>query len=148
MQVTGGLVLATMGWNLLNAPDSDPAEHAIPNSSTDEDLRSLEEKAFYPFTFPITAGPGCIVVIVTLSAQASAQRGFADVAAHAGIALAVASLSAAVYVCYGFAPRIAARVRPQTAHGILRAIAFVLVCIGAQISWNGVELLIQSLPAR
>jgi multiple antibiotic resistance protein len=147
MQVTGGLVLATMGWNLLNAPDAAPTEHAVPEDAA-ADLRSLDEKVFYPFTFPITAGPGTIVVIVTLSAHASAEHGFADLTAHAGIALAIALLSAAVYLCYGFAPRIAARVRPQTARGILRAIAFVLVCIGAQITWNGVELLVQSLPPR
>jgi multiple antibiotic resistance protein len=147
MQVTGGLVLATMGWNLLNAPDA-PTESAIADSEAAADIRSLDEKVFYPFTFPITAGPGTIVVIVTLSAHASAAHGFADFAAHAGISLAIILLSAAVYVCYGFAPRIAARVRPQTARGILRAIAFVLVCIGAQITWNGVELLVQSLPPR
>jgi multiple antibiotic resistance protein len=51
-------------------------------------------------------------------------------------------------VCYGFAPSIAARVRPQTARGILRVIAFVLMCIGVQIGWNGVELLIRGLPSR
>jgi small neutral amino acid transporter SnatA (MarC family) len=38
------------------------------------DLSSVESQAFYPLTFPITAGPGCIVVMITLSAQASAQR--------------------------------------------------------------------------
>ena len=75
-------------------------------------------------------------------------RGFADLAAHAGILLAAACLSAAVYVCYGFAPAIAARVRPQTAHGILRVIAFVLMCIGVQIAWNGMEQLIRALPPR
>jgi small neutral amino acid transporter SnatA (MarC family) len=74
------------------------------------DLSSVESQAFYPLTFPITAGPGCIVVMITLSAQASAQRGFADLEAHGGITLAVAALSAVVSVCYGFAPMIAARI--------------------------------------
>jgi len=58
--------------------------------------------------------------MITLSAQASAQRGFADLAAHGGITLAVAALSAVVFVCYGFAPMIAARIKPQTAHGVQR----------------------------
>ena len=49
---------------------------------------TLEEKAFYPFTFPITAGPGCIVVMLTLSAR-TVQPTLADtVIAHLGVFLA------------------------------------------------------------
>lgn len=148
MQVTGGIVLATMGRDMLSDRDSRSTEPATEASLADGDLQSAESKVFYPLTFPITAGPGCIVVLITLSAHASAEHGFADVAAHAGIMLAVVMLSVLVYVCYGFAPAIAARVRPQTAHGVLRVIAFVLMCIGVQIAWNGAELLIRSLPPR
>ena len=86
------------------------------------------------------------VVMITLSAHASAQRGIADVAAHGGIALAVAVLSAIVYACYGFAPAIAGRIKPQTAHGVQRVIAFLLLSIGVQITWNGVAALLGTLP--
>src|SRR4029077_17629699 len=106
MQVSGGLVLAGMGWVLLSQDQPTPAAETATSAATD--LSSLESKVFYPLTFPITAGPGCIVVIITLSAQASAQRGFADLAAHGGIALAVAVLSGLVFICLGFAPLIAA----------------------------------------
>jgi len=58
----------------------------------------------------------------------------------------VAALSAVVFVCYGFAPMIAARIKPQTAHGIQRVIAFVLLSIGVQITWNGLAMLIGTLP--
>jgi multiple antibiotic resistance protein len=144
MQVSGGLVLAAMGWRLLSQDQPTPAAETA--TSLETDLSSLESKVFYPLTFPITAGPGCIVVMITLSAQASAQRGFADLAAHGGIALAVAALSAVVFVCYGFAPMIAARIKPQTAHGIQRVIAFVLLSIGVQITWNGLAMLFATLP--
>jgi multiple antibiotic resistance protein len=144
MQVSGGLVLAAMGWNLLSQNDAAPA---APHNgvASDRNASSPESQAFYPLTFPITAGPGCIVVMITLSAQASARRGFTDLAAHGGIALAVAVLSAAVFVCYSFAPTIAARIKPQTAHGIQRVIAFVLLSIGVQITWNGVAMLLATL---
>jgi multiple antibiotic resistance protein len=144
MQVSGGLVLAAMGWRLLSQDQPTPAAETA--TSPETDLSSLESKVFYPLTFPITAGPGCIVVMITLSAQASAQRGFADLAAHGGIALAVAALSTVVFVCYGFAPMIAARIKPQTAHGIQRVIAFVLLSIGVQITWNGLAMLFATLP--
>jgi len=31
---------------------------------------------------------------------------------------------------------------PSTAHGILRVIAFILLCIGVQIAWNGLSVLL------
>ena len=43
----------------------------------------------------------------------------------------------AVFVFYAYAPKITAKINPTTAHGILRVIAFVLLCIGVQIAWNG-----------
>lgn len=141
MQVSGGLVIAAMGWNLLNQeePHTKP-EQAEANRSP---FGALEQKIFYPFTFPLTAGPGSIVVMVTLSAHASIPGVLPNAAAHAGIALAVVVLSVAIYLCYGYAPKITARISPQTAHGILRVIAFVLLCIGVQITWNGVEVMLK-----
>jgi multiple antibiotic resistance protein len=109
------------------------------------DMRSLEQRVFYPFTFPITAGPGCIVVMVTLSAHASGKGVLSAVMAHAGIVLAVVLLSVAVYLCYGHAPTITARISRQSAHGILRLIAFVLLCIGVQITSNGVEAIVKTM---
>jgi multiple antibiotic resistance protein len=146
MQLTGGLVLAAIGWTTLNQDEPDAADERTKKTELgDAATATLESKVFYPLTFPIPAGPGCIVVMVTLSAHASAKSVFSDVAAHGGIALAVALLSVAVYVCYAYAPAITARVRPETAHGILRVIAFVLMCIGVQIAWNGAEVLLKSL---
>jgi multiple antibiotic resistance protein len=124
MQVSGGLVLASMGWNLLsqNEPETKEAQAKADGLV----LGSLERKIFYPFTFPLTAGPGSIVVMVTLSAHA------------------VVLLSAGVYFCYGYAPTITAHVSSGTVRGILRVIAFVLLCIGVQITWNGVEAMLKT----
>ena len=143
MQVSGGLALAAMGWRLLsqNEPETKEAQAKVDGPT----LGSLERQIFYPFTFPITAGPGSIVVMVTLSAHASVRGALPDIAAHAGIALAVVLLSVAVYFCYGHAPTITARVSSETAHGILRVIAFVLLCIGIQITWNGVAAMLKTL---
>ena len=141
MQVAGGLVLAAMGWQLLS--QSEPQTTSA-KDSVDVHGDSLE-KVFYPLTFPVTVGPGGVVVMVTLSAHASRETVVSAVAAHSGIMLAVLVLSASVYVCYGYAPAIAARIKSQTVHGILRIIAFVLMCIGVQITWNGVNALLKTL---
>jgi multiple antibiotic resistance protein len=142
MQVSGGLVLAAMGWDLLNREQQ---AAKLETAQAEGQMERLEQKVFYPFTFPITAGPGCIVVMVTLSAHASVGGLIPDIAAHGGILLAVVLLSISVYFCYAYAPAIAARVSPQTAHGVIRVIAFVLLCIGVQITWNGVQTMLQTV---
>jgi multiple antibiotic resistance protein len=106
---------------------------------------SLEEKAFYPFTFPITAGPGCIVVMLALSARTDQHTLSETVIAHLGLFLAAVVLSLLVYLCYSRAPRIASAVSPATVQGILRVIAFILVCIGVQIAWKGLATLLASV---
>jgi multiple antibiotic resistance protein len=143
VQIAGGLAVASMGWGLLRQEEVQPK----PGLATLDDhaLGSLQHKAFYPFTFPLTAGPGSLVVMITLTAQVSTKGMVPDITAHAGIAAAVLVLSLGVYFCYGYAPAITARVSQQTAHGIARVIAFVLLCIGVQIMWNGVHVLLKSV---
>ena len=85
------------------------------------------------------------MVTLTLSAHASNAGVVSNVLAHVGIAIAVLALSLSVLVCYTYAPKITQKVAPQTAQGILRVIAFVLMCIGVQIAWNGLEALILKL---
>ncbi len=141
VQVAGGLVLAAMGWSLLNQRDARPNPDAP--AVTEASYDSLQEKVFYPLTFPVTVDPGCIVVMLTLSAHASVKTLRDNALSHAGILVAAIVLSLIVYLSYAYAPKITQRISPQTAHGLLRIIAFVLLCIGVQISWNGVHSLIR-----
>ncbi len=149
VQLSGGIVIAMIGWSLLNQKDSAPSSEktnvAVP-AITQYEIDSLQQKAFYPFTFPLTAGPGCIVVMLTLSVHTE-QRSIQDkVLAHVGLFLAVILLSALIYFSYAYAPRIASSISPATVHGILRVVAFILLCIGVQIAWNGLsDLLIPLL---
>jgi multiple antibiotic resistance protein len=107
---------------------------------------NFESKAFYPLTFPVTAGPGCLVVMLTLSAHTMESLNLTEtVLARVGLLLAVVLLSALVYACYAYAPQITRAISPSTVHGILRVIAFILLCIGVQIAWNGLEALIKPL---
>jgi multiple antibiotic resistance protein len=141
VQFAGGLVPAAMGWNLLNK--SEPTEQQS-SSLEPRDASALQKKIFYPFTFPVTAGPGVLVVMLTLSAHAS-KGAIMDIAeAQLGVLTGMALMCVAIFVFYAYAPLITAKVSPSTAHGILRVIAFVLLCIGVQISWNGFSSLVRS----
>ena len=148
VEVSGGLVIAAIAWSLLNqetnqlSPEKMQAATNVPIGDLAHDLR---QKVFYPFTFPITAGPGCIVVMLTLAAH-TPQRPIRDnLLAHAGLLLAILALCFSVYLCYAHAHRIAPHISQSTAHGILRIIAFILLCIGVQIAWNGLVPLLASV---
>jgi len=142
VQFAGGFVLAAMGWSLLNQEDVAKKNDVSPSPP---DTGSLEESVFYPFTFPVTAGPGCLVVMLTLSAHAS-QKSFIDLVwAHAGILCGIVLISVTVYVSYAYAPKLTSKVSQQTIHGVLRVIAFILLCIGAQIAWKGLDALIRGM---
>jgi multiple antibiotic resistance protein len=148
MQVSGGIVIAMIGWSLLNQKDSTPSpektEAAHP-AVTEPEINSLKSKAFYPFTFPITAGPGCIVVMLTLSVHARQPVFTQTLLAYGGLLAAIVLLGGSVYLCYAYAPRVSRSISPETAHGILRVIAFILFCIGIQIAWNGLSVLLPTL---
>lgn len=146
VQLAGGFAVAAIGWSLLNQSDADSAmQTANAQMGKASVHKSIEAKAFYPLTFPITAGPGCIVVMLTLSAHASESSLSENVLAHLGLMLSVIVLSVLVYVCYANAPRITKSVSSATAHGIQRVVAFILLCIGVQIAWNGLEALIKPM---
>jgi multiple antibiotic resistance protein len=154
MEVSGGIVIAMIGWSLLNQKDSAPnpektSTAAVP-AITKAEIADLQSKAFYPFTFPITAGPGCIVIMLTLSVHATHPTITQTVLAHVGLFIAAIVLSGTVYLCYAYAPKIAHSISPPTVHGILRVIAFILFCIGVQIAWNGLDSLLKPLihPTR
>jgi multiple antibiotic resistance protein len=151
VQVSGGLVIAAIAWSLLNQQDTGPSQEKVQAAAqvqADEAAGNLRQKAFYPFTFPITAGPGCIVVTLTLTAHIPQRPIAQSLLAHAGLILAIVVLSATIYFCYAYAPLIARRISPATAHGILRVIAFILLCIGVQIAWNGLVPLLTGLLHR
>lgn len=148
VQVAGGIVVAAIAWGVLNENDSTASvrrkkeESEEPSSSK---FHALTEKLFYPFTFPITSGPGTLVTMLTLSAHVSSRKLSANLLGHAGIFAAVVAVSIVVYFCYAYAPTIATKVSPSTAHGIMRVIAFIMLCIGVQIAWNGLAILLGSL---
>jgi multiple antibiotic resistance protein len=139
VQVGGGLIVASMGWNiLLDRQDThDPARQTVPCS---DPLRS----AFYPLTLPLTVGPGTISVAVTLGANSTRRYGF-HVAIILAALIAMVTIATSVLLCYGLADRLARVVGDTGMTVIVRLSSFLLVCIGVQIMWNGISALLLSL---
>jgi multiple antibiotic resistance protein len=143
VQVGGGIVLVAMGWAMLmerdEGCDASNRKHIHP--------QDIVRQAFYPLTLPLTVGPGSISVAITLGANAAhshALHPLMILAALVGSALVALS----IFLCYGFADRLA-RVLGQTGMSVMiKLSSFLLVCIGAQIVWNGIKALLESVTLR
>jgi len=141
VQVAGGIVLCSIGWSLLNGPNSPPAlEHTSSPAATSDDL---SERAFYPMTMPLTVGPGSISVALTLGANP--PPGFRPLLVTAlAHAVGILLVALGVYLCYRYADRILRKLGATGTSVVVRLSAFILLCIGVQICWNGVHSLIAS----
>jgi multiple antibiotic resistance protein len=151
VQLSGGMVIAAMGWSVLNersAGANSRNKEEETGTRNEQDTRHLEEKIFYPFTFPITSGPGTLVGLLTLTAHISNRALSQNILSHVGVFLAVVVISLLCYFCYAYAPKITKAIPPSTAHGILRVVAFILLCIGIQIAWNGLSALLSTALHR
>jgi multiple antibiotic resistance protein len=142
VQVGGGLIVISTGWTLLKRRDEDERDRVHPSSHHHE----TSHQAFYPLTLPLTVGPGSISVAVTLGANAS-HSGFNILAILASI-VGSAVIAFSIFLCYGFADRLARMLGTTGTTVIVRLTSFLLVCIGVQIVWNGVSAFLATVPAH
>ena len=63
LRMAGGCVLFAAGWTALNAPTQEETTEERPALSR----AKLKSMAFYPYTLPLTTGPGAIAVSVAVS---------------------------------------------------------------------------------
>ena len=139
VQVGGGLVVASMGWGMLMAN-----EEAGDVARRNVQSQDLFGRAFYPLTLPLTVGPGSISVAVTLGANSTHHYGF-HISIILAALLAMGLIAVSIALCYGFADRLARMLGKTAMTVILRLSAFLLVCIGVQIMWNGISALLSSI---
>ena len=62
--------------------------------------------------------------------------------------LGVLIVAVSIYLCYRYAHRILRTLGPTGTSVVVRLSAFILLCIGVQIAWNGVEGLLMTVVAR
>jgi multiple antibiotic resistance protein len=62
-----------------------------------------------------------------------------------GALIGSALIALSVFLCYGFADRLASLLGATGMSVIIRLSSFLLVCIGVQIFWNGASVLLGSL---
>jgi multiple antibiotic resistance protein len=141
VQIGGGLVVAATGWSLLNQDTGQAKTAAIPDDQ-------VLENAFYPFTLPITVGPGSISVAITLGAHLPPELHehslFSPrvlIAALCGVTL----ICVIIYVCYLYARKAEQLLGRSGTSMVMRLSSFILLCIGVQIISSGIKAYIETL---
>ncbi|HEY1438226.1 MAG TPA: MarC family protein [Casimicrobiaceae bacterium] len=134
VQFSGGLVVASIGWSLLN-------QKSEKRSSADvhelDSATSLETKMFYPLTFPITVGPGSLAVVLTFSAHLNRESELLVTLEQAGAIAGIFSIALVTGLCYSRFKFIAKKFSPAAALALSRILAFFVFCIGVEIAWTG-----------
>ena len=144
VQVGGGLVVISTGWALLRQSDSDDAAEDAKRPCSETNYM---RQAFYPLTLPLTVGPGSIAVAITVGANRTEGSEWRW-PLIAGLLLGALIIAISIYLSYRFAEKIAALLGDAAMDVVIRLSSFILVCIGVQITWNGLSTLLRSLLAR
>jgi multiple antibiotic resistance protein len=139
VQVGGGLIVVATGWTLLKQRDDE--KHDVHRTVQPQDTF---RHAFYPLTMPLTVGPGSISVAITLGANAAHSHALHPLTILAAL-IGSALIALSIYLCYGFADRLARILGPTAMLVIMQLSSFLLVCIGVQIAWNGIKALAESV---
>jgi multiple antibiotic resistance protein len=141
VQIGGGLVVAATGWSLL----SQTVAGATTRSPTDADILA---NAFYPYTLPITVGPGSISVAVTLGAHVPAEVHAASIfspivllASLVGVVL----ICFLIYICYRYADAAQKLLGASGTSVLMRLSSFILLCIGVQIVATGIKTYLETI---
>jgi multiple antibiotic resistance protein len=142
VQIGGGMVVAATGWSLLNQTGFGAAAR----STAESDILA---NAFYPYTLPVTVGPGSISVAITLGANLPAEL-------HAPSFLApiilIASFTGVILICalvygsYRYANTAERFLGASGTSVFMRLSSFILLCIGVQIMANGIRAYLATTP--
>jgi multiple antibiotic resistance protein len=142
VRVAGGLLVAAMGWKLLN-DNNEPPEH---QEVKDQARATGIGDSFYPLTLPLTVGPGSISVALTIGTRRPEGEPLSQtVLVIAAAIVGLLAIAVTIYLSYRFAGPLARILGKAGINVLVRLSAFILTCIGIQIAWSGLSVLIAGL---
>ena len=135
LRIGGGLAVAVAGWQMLNAPDAAPRE--VRDAEAKQVVaESSSSKAFFPFTVPLTTGPGSIATAIALNANRTHRLSDWVVSSIASVVISVLVMFV-VYFVYSRAARLSNYLGVEGTRVAMRVSSFLLLCVGVQIILTG-----------
>jgi multiple antibiotic resistance protein len=128
-RTAGGIVLAGIGWNMLNG------EHSTSHTGTGaerEHQSAAQDITFYPMAFPILVGPGTMTALLVFLHQANGPT------AYAAYVLVILATLATLGAVLHFASAIGARLSQTLRVIMIRVMGVILLAIA-------VEMIVESL---
>ncbi|HEY6375444.1 MAG TPA: MarC family protein [Edaphobacter sp.] len=141
VQIGGGFVVVITGWSLLS---QDPGG----TRSNKEQGVGILDRAFYPYTMPLTVGPGSISVAITLGAHLPTELHASSVFSPSVLIAALVGITVVcitIYICYRYARAAERLLGASGTTVVLRLSAFILLCIGVEIVGAGVEAYLKAI---
>lgn len=141
VQLAGGIIICKIGWEFMgDSPQSSTIELKDHNS-----MSSINNKLFYPITFPTTTGAGTISVLLALTAH-SKGNGFTEtVVSMSAILLGIIGITFLIYIFYSNTSRILNHWGDTGKNIVNKISAFLVFCVGLEIATTGLFKLIKML---
>lgn len=139
LRIAGGLVVAVRAWEML----AEPEQHEERKQEQASQVLGVEDVAFFPLTVPFTTGPGTMSVAIALGSNlpAGAER----LSYIFGASAAAVTVAIMVWIAYRYADNLMALLGPARARVLSRLSAFLLLCIGTQITLNGAQAVLRQV---
>ncbi|HVN36187.1 MAG TPA: MarC family protein [Casimicrobiaceae bacterium] len=136
VRIGGGLLVAATGWRMLHTTDDDDVHVAAAAAANEMSHAEIVKRSFFPITFPLTTGPGTIAASIALGADAP-RSALLYLAGALIAALGAALVALCLYLIFKNSSRVLRWLGEIGTLVMMRLMAFILLCIGIQIMWNG-----------
>ena len=141
IQLAGGIMICKMGWESLSSDKK--TDHSADADAKLSGFTYIQDKLFYPITFPVTTGAGTISVLFTLSAHTARANFTEHLIGTSAILSAIVVICILIYICYRNAKNIINFLGSNGEVIINRISAFLIFCVGLQIAISGIMNLLK-----
>jgi multiple antibiotic resistance protein len=136
MRIAGGLIVAFLGFQML-----------FPNPISDKEAmtKAAGEKydiAFTPLAMPGLSGPGTFAVVMSLSSQAAARKGFLSIVDFMGVLTAIFLTALLSWFVLRGAERVNRLLGATGMVALTRLTGFLMISIGVQFLINGTTMIL------
>ena len=145
IQLAGGIMICKIGWAFLSADSNEAAAKTKPATTEIESdhIPSIENKLFYPITFPMTTGAGTIAVLFTLSADGANSDTSQYLINVGALLVSIIGICILIFIFYVNTNRLLSYIGSHNEKIINSLMAFLIFCVGLQIAVGGIVHLIK-----
>lgn len=143
--ISGGLLLTQVGWQMLNKPHDESTKGSL-LANRDKNISQIakikDPGVFYPLTLPVTAGPTCIAITIAIGAHSGKNFSGTKLLAMFGYTIGIVLIGMTIFFCYRYSHYIFDKLKDTGKNVVMCLAAFINICIGLQITWHGIDMLI------